>query len=276
MDKPKPRGRRPRTQLAVGQRFERLVVTSLDVPRLNVGSPSHPKGEIAAACRCDCGTEVTVLQTCLRSGRARSCGCLKRDKNKQQGAARSAAASAARAVRAARRQKACFGCGVVLALAEFTVSSGRPDGRADYCRACQSEDSKRRYDREKNTARCARSRHAHPEEYAEQGRRWALANPEKVLAKMARYRESVRSQVFDHYGRACACCGGTEDLSIDHVYGDGAQHRLEALGDTHAGGIWFYGWLVRNGFPGGFQTLCRRCNSSKQRGERCRLRHAAA
>jgi len=34
-------------------------------------------------------------------------------------------------------------------------------------------------------------------------------------------------------------------------------------------------WLVKNGFPEGFQTLCRPCNVSKKRGTRCRLKHQA-
>ena len=36
----------------------------------------------------------------------------------------------------------------------------------------------------------------------------------------------------------------------------------------------FYAWLVRNGFPEGFQTLCWPCNKSKDTGDRCRLDHA--
>ncbi len=35
-----------------------------------------------------------------------------------------------------------------------------------------------------------------------------------------------------------------------------------------------YRWLIRNGFPEGFQTLCMPCNSSKRDGDRCRLGHA--
>ena len=97
-----------------------------------------------------------------------------------------------------------------------------------------------------------------------------------MRAKVARHRKSVRDQVFDHYGRACACCGSAESLTIDHVYGGGSQHRLEVLGRKTAAGTTFYGWLVRNGFPEGFQTLCFPCNNSKNTGERCRIDHAAA
>jgi hypothetical protein len=91
------------------------------------------------------------------------------------------------------------------------------------------------------------------------------------------YRDALREKVFGHYGRACSCCGATEDLTIDHVNGDGGQHRLELFGSSLApAGTRFYRWLVKQGLPPGYQTLCRRCNISKQRGARCRLDHSAA
>lgn len=91
---------------------------------------------------------------------------------------------------------------------------------------------------------------------------------------MAAYRDKVRAKVFDHYGWSCACCGATERLTIDHVNGDGAAHRIELYGtDRGKGGVPFYAWLVRQGFPPGYQTLCLSCNSSKQGGDRCRLDH---
>jgi hypothetical protein len=90
-------------------------------------------------------------------------------------------------------------------------------------------------------------------------------------------RDALREKVFGHYGRACSCCGTTGDLTLDHVNGDGAQHRLELYGDSQApGGPRFYRWLVKQGLPPGYQTLCRRCNLSKAKGESCRLDHAAA
>jgi hypothetical protein len=74
----------------------------------------------------------------------------------------------------------------------------------------------------------------------------------------------------------CACCGATENLSIDHVDGSGNQHRAE-IGITGGGGSdQLYRWLIVNGFPSGFQTLCRRCNRSKGTGAHCRLNHASA
>jgi hypothetical protein len=90
------------------------------------------------------------------------------------------------------------------------------------------------------------------------------------------YRESIRVQVFDHYGWTCACCGTAERPSIDHVNGGGREHREEVLGDPIANTYVFYRWLIANGFPEGFQTLCRPCNASKGPSKRCRLDHAKA
>jgi hypothetical protein len=90
-------------------------------------------------------------------------------------------------------------------------------------------------------------------------------------------RAALKEKVLGHYGRACACCGAAVDLTLDHVNGDGAQHRLELYGDSQgAGGTRFYRWLIRQGFPPGYQTLCRRCNLSKGKSEFCRLDHAGA
>jgi hypothetical protein len=76
--------------------------------------------------------------------------------------------------------------------------------------------------------------------------------------------------VFAHYGTECACCGVTEELTIDHVDGEGAAHR-EELGNR--GGGPFFKWLIRNGLPPGFQTLCSPCNRNKGTGARCHLPH---
>jgi hypothetical protein len=53
-----------------GRKFGKLTVVRRD------GSDRYSKPEWL--CRCDCGREVTVLGLCLKNGRTRSCGCLKR------------------------------------------------------------------------------------------------------------------------------------------------------------------------------------------------------
>jgi hypothetical protein len=68
--------------------------------------------------------------------------------------------------------------------------------------------------------------------------------------------------VFEHYGDQCACCGEADRtfLTLDHINNDGAKQRRE-LGR----GLGFRGWLVKQGFPSGFQILCWNCNCAKWR-----------
>lgn len=142
--------------------------------------------------------------------------------------------------------KRCVVCGQVKPLDDFYRRDNAPDGRRCDCRDCT----------------CARSR-----SYYETHRRPAAEGKR-------RYQASHRSQVFDHYGWSCACCGTTENPSIDHVDGNGKRHREALFGQSQgrAGGT-FYFWLVKQGFPPGYQTLCRLCNTSKGRGEHCILDH---
>ena len=79
-------------------------------------------------------------------------------------------------------------------------------------------------------------------------------------AKAARqWREKLRNKVFDYYGRRCECCGENtiEFLTIDHMNGDGHQHR-EKIGQSS-----LYRWLEKNNFPDGYQVLCYNCNIAK-------------
>lgn len=59
----------------------------------------------------------------------------------------------------------------------------------------------------------------------------------------------------------CQSCGFSDirALSIDHVNGDGAEHRK-----TIAGGSQMYAWLKRHGYPSGFQVLCMNCQWIKR------------
>ncbi len=80
-------------------------------------------------------------------------------------------------------------------------------------------------------------------------------------------RDKIRDQVYAAYGGyICACCGETERafLSVDHINNDGAEHRRKLKYSCQ-----FYGWLVRNKFPKGFQILCMNCQWGKRNGRTC-------
>jgi len=121
---------------------------------------------------------------------------------------------------------------------------------------------------------CARRRRAaDPEKARKAAQRRREANREQIAAAARKERAALKAQVLDHYGHTCACCGTTEQLTVDHVNGDGGQHRMELFGTQEAGSAAIHRWLIKNGFPDGFQVLCWPCNRSKGNGKRCRLDH---
>ena len=108
----------------------------------------------------------------------------------------------------------------------------------------------------------------------------AIANkPEyyRVLRKYCYYiwRERLRKTVFGHYSNntfKCVCCGESEQdfLVIDHIdNGSGNEHRRVVFGRINAGGQTMHRWLVKQGFPQGFQLLCANCNSSRGKHGEC-------
>jgi hypothetical protein len=99
----------------------------------------------------------------------------------------------------------------------------------------------------------------------------------------ARYRRrtndcnrAVKVRVMAHYGGKCMCpgCGeaAIEFLSIDHINGGGNKHRRELANNRLLpgknvyqvrGGVNFYRWLERSGFPEGYRVLCFNCNMAR-------------
>jgi len=155
---------------------------------------------------------------------------------------------------------------------------------------CRSEARRAHYaaNREQVKAKSAQWYAENRERAIEYRRDWYQGNREESLERRAwRYRENLederatqrkhrtelRRQVFAHYGTACACCGSTENLSIDHVDGNGGDHREAMWGRRNGGGAQFWRWIVKQGFPPGYQTLCMPCNQSKNDGQHCRLTH---
>lgn len=170
--------------------------------------------------------------------------------------------------------KRCTKCRQVKPLSAFYFHNGRyrPD-----CKNCVRKRSKAAYEADPQTKLAANRRWS--DEHPEKGREYVTAfrtrDPDHASALARGVQQRLRAKVFDHYGWRCACCGSTENLSIDHVFGGGNQHRSEMFGDPGNSQALFR-WLVRNDFPAGFQTLCWPCNRSKGAGERCRIEHQEA
>jgi hypothetical protein len=146
--------------------------------------------------------------------------------------------------------------------------------------------------RQQKREQARRRRAADPDKDAEYQRNYAKANrarirernasyqaadPERYRANRAATDKRLRAKVFAHYGTICACpgCEATEHLTIDHVTGGGGDHRKK-LTSGDRGGLVLYRWLVNNGFPEGFQTLCRPCNASKRNTAACRRKHGVS
>lgn len=159
--------------------------------------------------------------------------------------------------------KQCTKCRQVKAADDFHRMRSSPDGRRPDCRDCQNG-YQQRHPRAHTKATRERSR--------QRTRRYRAARPEEARKSVRNYRAKVRAAVFEHYGRTCACCGSTKRPTIDHIGGGGGEHRTE-IGTS---AISLYLWLVKNGFPVGFQTLCAPCNASKGNSGHCRLSHEAA
>lgn len=94
------------------------------------------------------------------------------------------------------------------------------------------------------------------------------ANRARHNAMTRASQQKVRRDVFAHYGGCCACCGEDhyEFLTIDHIDGGGRAHRA-AL--KRNGGVRFYLWLRREGYPSGYRTLCFNCNAVTRPGRPC-------
>jgi 5-methylcytosine-specific restriction endonuclease McrA len=143
--------------------------------------------------------------------------------------------------------KRCIACGKLKSLADFHINRKASDGRQSRCRDCVADYMRERYQ----------------------------AAPETARENVRKHNEMLRKAVFDHYGWTCACCGSSDDPTVDHVNGGGKAHREQLLSGKRGGhGGHLYRWLIGNDFPEGFQTLCRPCNGSKKESDRCHLDHA--
>ena len=68
----------PKGNDITGQRFGRLTV--LSHAGTTKEKPGNVKRRVALwKCRCNCGSEITVIGANLRNGTTKSCGCLERD-----------------------------------------------------------------------------------------------------------------------------------------------------------------------------------------------------
>ena len=109
----------------------------------------------------------------------------------------------------------------------------------------------------------------HREKIRSHVRLWRTKNRDRINNYAVAYRRERRLETLRHYSGGipkCACCGETETafLCMDHINGGGLQHRREITGGD-GNGVDLPMWLLRNGFPDGFQVLCFNCNCAKHK-----------
>lgn len=76
-----------------------------------------------------------------------------------------------------------------------------------------------------------------------------------------KYIESLRLKCVEGLGGRCVTCGYDADiraLQIDHVKGDGSEHRKKFSGGA------YYLNVLKNLLSGRFQILCANCNMIKR------------
>ena len=98
---------------------------------------------------------------------------------------------------------------------------------------------------------------------------WKNANRHTVILSNKMERDRLKKEVFQHYSSvkmACANCGfgDIRALDLDHINGDGAKKRRKLFGSRLCAGTTYYRHLRKNGFPEGYQVLCRNCNWIKK------------
>lgn len=115
-----------RTSLAVGMRFNRLVLTER--------AGTDTRGNALWICLCDCGGRAKTRSFMLISGRANSCGCWHKDRLRETNTI----------PRVALLEKICPTCGALKLAGMFGRDLTRPDGLTSQCRQCKNVEYKRR------------------------------------------------------------------------------------------------------------------------------------
>ena len=105
-----------------------------------------------------------------------------------------------------------------------------------------------------------RFRLANPDKMREYRRRYAKTHRAQIRAYAVKRRKRLRGDIIKAYGAVCALCGETNrlKLTLDHIWGDGAQHRKARTREgVHLD-------VRRAGFPKDkYRLLCASCNTKE-------------
>ena len=168
------------------------------------------------------------------------------------------------------RVKRCYRCEKDRPLEDFGKNCSKSDGRADECKECKSELGKeyQKKNRDKIKVRKHEYYLGNRDKIIQKSCNWAKENRIEHNVRGKKAKEKLKLETFTEYcddGVRCKSCGKSdiEILTVDHIDGNGAEHRRE-IGLAGMGGYNFYRWLKKNNYPDGFQILCFNCNFRKR------------
>lgn len=116
--------------------------------------------------------------------------------------------------------------------------------------------------KEEISARDHRNYLKNRDEIREKSHNYHIVNAKQAQIVVKKRKNVIKLQVLTHYGNGkcmCVLCGYDKDLralSIDHIGGHGTAHRKSL---RNSGGAQFYYWLISQGYPEGYRTLCMNC-----------------
>jgi hypothetical protein len=147
----------------------------------------------------------------------------------------------------------------------FSITTGKPSQRGKRLKSADGLTWKQR-NRDAVNARRRALYASDPERHRERQRNYKASDAKpNVLAYnrawSAEYRASLRAEMHEAYGNACACCGEKEPLflQLDHIFNDGHLDRKE---NKTSAKLWAK--LKKQGWPKDrYQLLCANCNFGK-------------
>ncbi len=152
--------------------------------------------------------------------------------------------------------KRCSRCGETKPLDDFYRDNKAKDQHGAWCKSCSNK--YRQTLREKRGDIEKLVTHERYLRLGDEIRRYNNnRNQERKALLVAHYSNNANK---------CACCGESEVrfLTIDHIDGNGSEHRKSSGCGT---GSVFYNWLLREGMPEGYQVLCYNCNLARRHGK---------
>ena len=157
------------------------------------------------------------------------------------------------------KNKNCLECGV-----KYTPTSGQQK----YCSKCGVIHEK---EREKEKSKKWREKHPNYDKeqylknkdnpkFQEKRKEWYEKNKDKIGKKHRKYREEIRKQFFEIYGKICFCCGEKNQkfLTLEHINNDGNKERKKY------GGMCIYLKAIKEKDKTKYTTSCWNCNEGKR------------